>query len=380
MNLESNLSGTDYSALIAANPYRNQTYNKTGWQKFLSWLGFRTEADAWEENMSVQAAEYDAALAQKQFDTQYETANNQVSRLREAGLNPDLNAGSVDAGGAAPMGEDPSTPMQSTGASGTFEELAGFVFQAVSAGVAISKDIFSLDQLRLSNREKKVGIADQIVDLAFNTAVGAYPSRPSSDPVNGAAQLNQAFELANETVGSMLPKSLRKRFKQNVSRFMSSLPAETEAYKMLGERASSRTDYFRQRGSQYYSESDDVMEVINEELISLADQLAKKSASNAVQSADVQAQALERQGEYLESADGALEGQAQNARNSLDIQQNVMSKEINSTMSKIVHRLAEQANNGNVLAEGVLLIFNVLRLKSLNVSSGDRGSSFGLSF
>lgn len=380
-NLVTSLSGVDYSSLIASNPYRNasQLYHVSGWQDFLSNNGFRTEADAWKENMTIQEREYDAALQQKLLDQKYNEEYNspvaQVSRLKQAGLNPDLDPSMVDSSSLEAPGlpQDPSTPMQSTGASGTFEELANFVFNAVTAGFEISRDIFSMNQLRLSNQDKKVGIADSIVDLAFRTAVGAYPSNPDKDPVNSAHEMNERVKLVNETVGSLLPRSLQKRFRQNLSRFMTSLPTEAEAYKLLSDRASSRTSYFRQRGSEYYSESDEVMSSINSELISLADRLTKQSAENALVGA-------EKQGEYLQEADGTLEGTAQNARNSLDIQQNTMSREINSTMSSIVHRLAAQAKQGNVLAEGVLLIFNVLRLKSLNVSSGPKGSSFGLSF
>ena len=105
-----------YQGMLDAIPYRNQKYNESPWQRPFSNLGFRTQADAWKENMAVQAAEYDAAIAQKAADEAYETPGAQVARMRAAGLNPDLNGGEgISPGEAQPLPQDPSTPMQSTG-------------------------------------------------------------------------------------------------------------------------------------------------------------------------------------------------------------------------------------------------------------------------
>lgn len=108
--------GPQYQSLLDQNPYRNLTYRKSPWQNLLTNLGFRTEADAWQENMSVQAAEYDASIAQKAYDEQYNTASAQAERMRAAGINPDIDGGSsISPGEAASPAQDPSTPMQTTG-------------------------------------------------------------------------------------------------------------------------------------------------------------------------------------------------------------------------------------------------------------------------
>lgn len=156
---------------------------------------------------------------------------------------------------------------------------------------------------------------------------------------------------------------------------------------MRSNRASNRLDYVRKIGSSFYDSDDSAMAVINEEMIDLFDRVSKKSAQNADRGADVQAEGLEvqsqqfqNQSEFLGEVDPALEGQAQNASNRLQIQSDQMSKEINSTMSKIVHRLSDKASKGDTFSEAVLLILNVLRLRSLNFNTGPKGSSFGLSF
>ena len=118
------------NSLLEANPYRGQEYKKSGWQNFLSWLGFRTEADAWKENMAVQAAEYDASVLQKQYNENYDSADSQAARMRSAGMNPELDPSSISSGNSSPMPDDPSTPMQSTGDE---TQILGFADKVMSA-------------------------------------------------------------------------------------------------------------------------------------------------------------------------------------------------------------------------------------------------------
>ena len=143
--------GGKYQTLIDANPYRNIEYTKTPWQNFLTSLGFRTQADAWKENMQVQANEYDAAIMQKQYDEHYNDPQSQVQRMRAAGLNPDIDGGSsIDSGSAAPPGEDPSTPMQTTADDAS--QLLSFgqsVMSAVTSAIGMASGIQGLQRNRL---------------------------------------------------------------------------------------------------------------------------------------------------------------------------------------------------------------------------------------
>lgn len=375
-NLESNLTGTDFTALAAANPYSGAAdlYNKSSWQTFVSdWLGQRTEADAWKENMAIQEREYNAALLQKQHDEEYNDPTNQVNRLRKAGLNPDLNAGSVDPGTPGDMGTDMSTPMQSSGSP--LEDLSNvgnMLLTAVTSAVGLSGDLLSLGQLRESVASQKIGNAGDILKLAQESVLGSLPANLSSDPEGRATQISNAGALVVESVGSMLPRKYRRRFKQNVSRFYTTLPTTMQEYEMRSKRASDRLDYVRKTASRFYDDQDEVMKDINDEMIKLFDELASTSAQNAVRAAGVESGSLSvqekrntKEGEYLDAVDGALAGAAENAGNQLDIQTSKMTKEINDSMSSIVHRLNVEAKKGNVLAESVLLIFNVLRLKNL---------------
>ena len=126
-----------YQSMLDANPYRGIEYTKSPWQKFLSWLGFRTEADAWKENMAVQANEYDAGIVQKAYDEDYNDAQSQVQRMKAAGLNPDLDPSSVSPGESASMGEDPSVPMQTTGEESQVYQFATGIMSIASTAIGL---------------------------------------------------------------------------------------------------------------------------------------------------------------------------------------------------------------------------------------------------
>ena len=170
-----------YDDLKSSNPYRNQEYKESGWQKFLSSLGFRTQADAWKENMSVQAAEYDAALAQKQFDTEYNSPSEQAARMRAAGLNPDLDPSSIDSGSAAPMGEDPSTPMQSTGDEETLGRVANGIMSAFTSALGIVTTFQGIHRNHLENLLLGFNSSKAISDFAKDNWQSMLPESAESE-------------------------------------------------------------------------------------------------------------------------------------------------------------------------------------------------------
>lgn len=98
----------NYAGQAAANPYANPYYRKSIWQQALENLGFRTGYDTYMESMALNAKEYEAQLLEKMHNEEYDSASSQAQRLRQAGLNPDLQ--NVDAGGSSGMEPDPSLP------------------------------------------------------------------------------------------------------------------------------------------------------------------------------------------------------------------------------------------------------------------------------
>lgn len=227
--------GGQYQKLIDANPYRNQSYSESPWQALLSGLGFRTQADAWKENMAVQAAEYDAAVAQKAFDTEYNDPQSQVERMKAAGLNPDIDPGSIDPGSAAPMGEDPSTPMQSTGQEGVIFEFGDRIMSAFSSALGMFQTFQGINRTHLQNIMQGITNEKEAASL-FGSLSGLM--LPESDHPDGIVNFDWKAQALNNAraFAKSLPKSLQQRFINYQERFFSSAIGEGESFDAFRKR------------------------------------------------------------------------------------------------------------------------------------------------
>lgn len=98
-------SGSDYKALIDANPYATGTRKQTGWDRFVNKLGFTSGYDRYEAEREQNSKNYLAQIYAAQREEMYNSAPEQAARQRAAGLNPDITGG-VDSGAAAGSPEE----------------------------------------------------------------------------------------------------------------------------------------------------------------------------------------------------------------------------------------------------------------------------------
>lgn len=170
--------GSEYDQLFANNPYRNMDYHYSGWQKFLSALGFRTGYDAWKENSQVQAKEYDASVFSQMFQNQYNSEVAKTLRMRAAGQNPDL-LGTGDVANAAAPADDPNGMPDQTGEAEQIGQLVtGFASSVISAfGTAtqIYKNIAEVKQISEAINGIAVANADKTLDVIDKIIVGSVP-------------------------------------------------------------------------------------------------------------------------------------------------------------------------------------------------------------
>lgn len=218
-----------YQGLIDANPYRNAGYKVRPWQQFLSWLGFRTQADAWQENMAVQASEYDQAILQKQYDEEYNSPAEQMARMRTAGLNPDIDGGSsIDSGSAQSLGEDPSTPMQATGDEQTIMNFADTIMQIGSTALGLVGSVQGIARNRMENTLLSTQNESAITDLATRMAPFFVPQ--TDDPTQeGASWQTQALTNAQIFSRSM-DKRTKKRFLDTIQSYWNGAYGEAKSY------------------------------------------------------------------------------------------------------------------------------------------------------
>lgn len=384
-----------FDELKAVNPYRNQSYNKSGWQKFLSALGFRTEADAWEENMAVQAAEYDASLAQKQFDTEYEDASSQNARLRMAGLNPDLDPSMLDAGQAGAMGEDPSTPMQSTGDESTIQSLftsaVNTVIDGVSSGVGLAKSLADLRGLGLMNDQNQLNNSSKA--LEFAKQVGSLLRQPAdanmSDHERNLMYVRQAQNVSRSF---RIPRRMRQSFNQGLLQFFGSLDEQADYWNKTRQTNESKQGVARQLDSRFFGEGTiESMKIVNQGLVDLNDAYTELSTISANAHAGyeasyyegldgfeaAQAQNLQNRSksEYFRHYDSAGAARAENAGNELSQQTARVTKSINSTLERMTSRLEKLANKGDIFAQVLLFGISLARMSSFSLTP--KGANFG---
>lgn len=239
--------GPRYQQMLDANPYRNREYNSSPWQNMLSALGFRTEADAFKENMAVQAAEYDAAIAQKAADEEYNSAAAQAERLRLAGINPDLNGGqNISAGDAAGLPQDPSTPMQTTGAEGTMKEVASGLLEAFSTAIGLVQTFQGIHASHLQNTLNTFKNEDQFQQFVRSMVPQLSPSSPEShvreDGFEETWQF-RAYEAAKLFARDNLPRKFRNKFISSITQYWNSAPSKPELYQSWLEGIKNEKEY-----------------------------------------------------------------------------------------------------------------------------------------
>lgn len=265
-------------------------YRTSPWEQFLRSLGLRTGQDSWNENMQIQANEFQSALEQKQYDEQYNLPVNEVARMRAAGINPDLNGGdAISPGDAQPLGEDPSTPMHSGTDVGIISDFANGVLGAVSSAVGIVGSIQGITSTRLTNSLKAIENESAFSEFARGLFPYFLPESPEPEvSEDGSARSWQDLALGRAQIfAGKLPKSLQDKFISQVQGFWNSAPGSSEAYKEWRDRVSSRRDYFND-SSYFYDEQDSVMRIIadglqdaNERIYKLHQQ-AQESGESAV--------------------------------------------------------------------------------------------------
>lgn len=335
--------------LYDANPYRNQTYNKSPWQNFLTSLGFRTEADAWQENMAVQAAEYDAAIAQKMYDQNYNDPTNQVARMRAAGLNPDLDGGSsISSGDPGSPAEDPSTPMQSTGDDAQIMNFANGVLGAFSTALGLVQSVQGVARNHIQNDLLSVQTESSASDYARNLATQLIPTTPD-DLFDDDGQMVGDWKM-NAVQGAKMfvrnfPKRMQKKMLNEIEHFWNTAPTSRQAFEEWTNKVKSEKAYAFE--SQYfYDEVKDVLKDIWKPIAEMQENIysARQNADFEGASADLEENM--NRATYAHELDPSTAADAQNRINSANGAQADIQKSLRTAMSRIMKNLEHRASEG----------------------------------
>lgn len=157
-------------------------------------------ARAWQEKMYTQQRDDQQKFWYEQQD--YNSPANQVARLREAGINPQLALGNIQTGqmGSLPSASVPATQIAQRQ---NFQELNGlldFIVGSKYAGEAKQEQITSL---KLDNKAKEIDLQTQLVKnlLSLQDIMAGISNKKS-----GAAKNYNDIEIANMMAGPQFQK------------------------------------------------------------------------------------------------------------------------------------------------------------------------------
>lgn len=368
-----------------ANPYTNIDYRHTWWQQFLEGLGFRTNYDAFRESMAVNAKEYEAQLAEKAHNEEYDSPSAQNARLRAAGINPDL-AGETSSGESSPMEPDPNAPIAPEASD--FNKLSQFfngVMGALTTAIGFTKDVLSISQIQNSIDSGKIQNAKSLFDFGYNTAVNFIPSQyPEGDP----DWINRSSGLAYDMTAPLLPKKMQNAYRQQLNAFYASAPKQAEDWKAWRAGVAGKQGWFMDTSSEFWKDgSDEVLRDISNDFVKVLDKYKWQIANTNYAQASYQEQEAQKGSQYLQSVDPSLQGQVENLTNRRNLASGNIDRILNEAMNEIIVDLkdrSESGKRGHALASTALIFLSFLRMTNFGASFGKLGdvstSKYSLGF
>lgn len=233
-----NVAGTRFENI--SNPYSSLPRQKTGWDKFLNWLGFRSGYDKAQEQYNLAGAEYNAQLEQLASEEAYNSPLQQAARMREAGLNPDLTG--VSGEPASEFDNQQQSPDVSVGTDvnplDVVKSIGSAFMSTMSGTIALLNDVNLLKQAKIATDEKDLDFGSKMIQFFKDT--DSYFRDP--DDVNDDGSLNPYLKVNN--VGMTLFHSNRNRkrfidFRDKVSGSLLDLTTGNKSYDDFAKSAES---------------------------------------------------------------------------------------------------------------------------------------------
>lgn len=220
-------SGTDYSAV--KNPYATQHLKKTWIDHLISFMSMGGIASPWDKAEAQRLANYDAWESQhseQQRQELYNSAQEQVERERDAGINPDL-AGDVSAGESA-EGLMDNYPFKSSydAFNESQKQFSDVMMSALQFGMGALQSVFQIKELKTAIDSRELDASDKILGLSedaikkFSSLVKDKPYNQIEDVFDGNINLWVEHEFAPFMYG--MPKRYRKRFRDSVTKMLTS--------------------------------------------------------------------------------------------------------------------------------------------------------------
>lgn len=347
-----------YQSLLDSNPYTNLDYKQSNWQRFLSFLGFRTGYDQRKEDLQLQANEYNANVAAMAFENQYNSEAAKSQRMRAAGLNPDLQ-GIGDASESAGMAEDTNPPQPTGSDIDQVLQIGSALMNGISTAMTFASGLAGLESIDLDNIQKGI-----------NSFSGLLP-----DDILEGGQLRTDLPIDVLNRGSVFARSLRprarKRYMENLENFLGSMDFQIAAYnKAAGEKVS-HSGYYQARKSAG-SDLDDTTLIVADLIRDIAVTTDQINAETDRIIAAAEGAEGENRLTFAENYDPTIEAKSKNMSNEATYHQKKIESAIAKPLGEASDKLEERARNGSQSASRALLGISIAASTMPIIGSGLR--------
>lgn len=316
--------GDYWSNLVAANPAASLQYHQSGWQKFMSKLGFRTGYDSFLEQQQLQSNEYLAGLMQQYYQEQYNSPANKAQQMRDAGLNPDLlGTEGVENSPGAPADENPMTSeafaaedaQQVTSALSGFSSMLG---SCINGAIGIASSLQGIKSQRLDNAAKELALMfNGMMSSAYPDATqdfeNAFGSDETGDIVKGSGVGTSNYAKLMQGLG--LSKREQKRALAFEDVLRKGLKWTADSASTRAEMGPALLESFVNGNSRLKSyrglNSDDVQDDLKI-LASFSDEVTGMIYDFQNRVLKVQLKQADKQSDYWSNYDGSLAAGAEN--------------------------------------------------------------------
>lgn len=382
--------GQNYQGLLDANPYVGINRKQKWWEPAAAWLGIRTPTEKWQEQMQLQANEYNAQIAQQAYAENYNSPTQEAARMRAAGINPDL-AGGLSPGEAQTPGQDPSIPtFDDTTGPNMFRSIGEGLMNCITSAIGLVDSFGSMvmksNEASLSGLKNRMS-ANSLFDNWYRSLLPSSPGDiveyddgsvrtvPIGSPVADNEVYRQdwktAFLTRAESAIGTLPKKYRRKAMQRLAEFHNSAPQTEEAWKQWAQSSTNRSSYNSNQDNLFTAASG-VMSDISSELQSLRKEIIETTVKSQISDLNLNVKENQNRSDYLEKFDAGLEGESHNAKNTVDKANNEMLGIMRSSLDKIVKKLEQRTHASGLegtFAECVLVMVSLLQLQMTSSSS-----------
>lgn len=365
-----------YDVLFANNPYRNLNYNKSSWQEFLSWLGFRTDADRFQEEAQMNALQTDFGIYQQMYQDEYNSETAKAARMRAAGENPDLLGTGQVSEASSPV-EDPQGMSPGATEEGVLGQVTSGVISAFNTAFGMASQLLQLDGMRSDIEGKNVSNAEQMMNVIQQRVLGLTPAEGfKTDEEFAAWKKKTELQLRNDYGRAFFKGSSLRRWNRSIDDFIGTLPTSRDQYDAWRQRLGSAKDYLVGRET-FWDEALDVFRTINQWRFELREATEKNTEDTKLIESEAAVETAANELEYQTHLQPGERARAQNEEWRRQAEGETFSGIINKHLAKLgtmLDELSQQGGLRGLLSE--ILIFILSARGSVNI--GQNGASVSL--